>query len=81
LHRYTSSTQHADQNTLDLFSEITQFNPSDRIDINSVTSHAFFDDIRPPAAREAARLSLVAVLRGNHGIRNREAKALMRYDV
>lgn len=81
MRRYSLSTQHADQNTLDLFSAITQFNPSDRIDVNAVPSHAFFDDIRPPTARETARLNLVAILRGNHGIRSREAKALMRYDV
>jgi hypothetical protein len=46
-----------------------------------VASHPFFDDIRPPTAREAVRLSLVAVLRGNHGIRSRAAKALLKYDV
>lgn len=58
---------------MDLFKKIAKFNPRDRIDIEKVTTHPFFDEIRSQDNQQSCRAELAKLLKGNHGILSKSA--------
>ena len=66
---------------MDLFKGIAKFHPKDRIDIDKVTAHPFFDEVRSQENQQACRAELARLLRGNHGILSRSALDICELEV
>jgi hypothetical protein len=57
-----------DGEAVELFIAIAKFNPKERIDIQRVIGHGYFDGIRKMEERVVFRDRLIRFLRGNYNI-------------